>query len=226
MTFKSFFHHGLGIVMTRGIRFSVAALAMLFAFGGALQAGVINATFLSVADNSQSFAPYVSNVSFGDTFKIVVTMDNGGSSLVNQTWVQNDVQSVTFEFNNGAHTTVFGPIFNTFTGSFVTDGAGLLTATPTFLRYDPPSVISTNSAHTPTSFYVDGNNDFYYTDSGNRSVGLLNPSQVLVASNWTLAPAAAVPEPSTIAVFGIGLCAFVVNVARRRRIAKQHGAMV
>ena len=212
--------------MTKGIQFSVAALAMLFAFGGQLQAGIINATFLSIADNSEYFAPYVSNVSFGDTFKIVVAMDNGGSSLVNQTWVRNDVQSVTFDFNNGAHTTVFGPSFDVFIGGFVTDGAGLLISIPEF-ESASPDIISTNSAQTPYAFYVNSFNDLYFTGAGNFSVGLLDPVQALVASNWTIAPpAASVPEPSTIAVFGMGLCAFVVNVARRRRNAKQQGAMV
>ncbi len=225
MAFNSFFHHGSGIVMTKGIQVVVAAVAMLFAFGGQLQADVVIATFLSTADNSQVGNPYVDNVSFGDTFKIVVTMDNGGSSLVNQTWVQLDVQSVTFEFNNGAHTTVFGPSFDAFIGGFVTDGAGLLISIPEFESANA-SVISTNSAQTPSAFFVNTFNDLYQTDFGGYSVGLPDASQVLVASNWTIAPAAAVPEPSTIAVFGIGLCAFVVNVARRRRNAKQQGAMV
>ena len=226
MTFKRFFHHGLGIVMTKGIQFSVAALAMLFAFGGQLQAGVVTATFLSTADNTQFGGSYVDNVSFGDTFKIVVAMDNGGSSLANQTWGQSDLLNVTFDFNNGAHKSVFGPTFDNFSGGFVTNGAGILTAIPQFSSAIP-SIISTNSAHTPNAFYVNGFNDLYFTDVYNFSVGLLDPSQVPVASNWTIAPpAAAVPEPSTIAVFGMGLCAFVVNVARRRRNAKQQGAMV
>ena len=211
--------------MTKGIQFSVAALAMLFAFGGQLQAGVVTATYLSVADNSQMGQAYVDNVSAGDTFKIVVTMDNGGSSLVNQYWGQSHVQNVTFDFNNGAHKTVFGPTFGYFAGSFVTNGAGLLISIPE-IESSSPSVISTNSAHTPHAWYVNGLNDLYFTDGYNLSVGLPAPSQVRVASNWTIAPAAAVPEPSTIAVFGMGLCAFVVNVARRRRNAKQQGAMV
>ena len=225
MTFKRFFHHGLGIVMTKGIQFSVAALAMLFAFGGQLQAGIINATFLSTADNTQFGGSYVDNVSFGDTFKIVVAMDNGGSSLANQTWGESQVLNVTFDFNNGAHKTVFGPTFNYFIGDFVTDGAGVLIAIPEFISTGSP-VISSNSSQTPNAFYVNGINDVYFTDVYNFSVGLPDASQVLVASNWTIAPAAAVPEPSTIAVFGMGLCAFVVNVARRRRNAKQQGAMV
>ena len=217
--------------MTKGIQFSVAAVAMLFAFGGQLQAGVVTATFLSVADNSQFGVAYVDNVSAGDTFKIVVTMDNGGSSLVNQYWGQSDVQNVTFDFNNGAHKTVFGPTFNYFdVGGFVTDGAGLLSSIPMFWN-NAPTVISTNSSQSPSSFWVSGGNDPYYTGSGVNlaSVGLPDPFQLLVASNWTIAPispGAAVPEPSTIAVFGMGLCAFVVNVARRRRNAKQQGALV
>lgn len=209
--------------MTKGIQFSVAALAMLFAFGGQLQAGVVTATFLSVADNTQFGGPYVDNVSFGDTFKIVVAMDNGGSSLANQTWGQSDLLNVTFDFNNGAHKSVFGPTFNFFSGNFVTDGAGVLIAIPAFISTGSP-VISSNSSQTPMSFWINGFNQLYYTDLG--TVGLPDASQALVASNWTIAPAAAVPEPSTIAVFGMGLCAFVVNVARRRRNAKQQGAMV
>ena len=225
MTFKRFFHHGLGIVMTRGIRFSVAVLAMLFAFGGQSQAGVVNATFLSTVGSNYG----VDNVSFGDTFRIVVAMDNGGSDTLNQTWGVNDIVDVTFDFNNGAHKTVFAPMFSTFSGGFVTNGAGLLTAVPDFSS-GLATVISENSSQIPISWYINGLNDVYYTlefpSFSTRSVGLVDPTQNQVASNWTIAPAAAVPEPSTIAVLGIGMSAFVVNVARRRRNTKQQGAMV
>lgn len=91
----------------KGLFFSTATLTVLSAVPAS--AAVFNATFLSTADNSGFNSPYVDNVSFGDAFKVVIALDNGGSSLLNQTWNASHVISVTFDFGNGAHTTVFDP---------------------------------------------------------------------------------------------------------------------
>jgi hypothetical protein len=70
--------------------------AVTAVMAGQSQAAVVSATFLSTADNSEGGgANYVDNVSFGDQVKIVIAMDNGGSTLFNQTWNASDVLSVT-----------------------------------------------------------------------------------------------------------------------------------
>lgn len=186
------------------------------------QAAVVSATFISTADNSEQNQPYVSNVSFGDQFKVVIVMDNGGSTLLNQTWSAVNVVSVTFDFNNGAHKTVFDPNggngLSQSLGSFVTDGSGQLTSVPLWFDEDDLNVVSTNSTQTPTSWYINSFNNKYYAGG---SVGLLVANENTIASNWTISIAsspAAIPEPSSLAVFGIGMCVAGIRAARRRSL--------
>ncbi len=55
------------------------------------------------------FSADVDNVIVGDTAVITYQLDNGGSSLLSQTWNATDIVSVTFNFGNGAHVTTFNP---------------------------------------------------------------------------------------------------------------------
>lgn len=75
----------------------------------------------------------IAGVNVGDSAKITVTLDNGGSSLMSQTWVPaTDLDSVTFYFGNGAlPTTFFSPFgggLGSSVGNFATDTAGVLTS--------------------------------------------------------------------------------------------------
>ncbi len=198
-------------------------VAVMAVTAGQSQAAVVSATFLSTADNSQIRVPYVDNVSLGDQVKVVIAMDNGGSTLINQTWDTSNVLSVTFEFNNGAHKTVFDPNggngFSNDFGSFVTDGSGQLTAVPSNWADADANAISTNSTQTPDAWFLDQFNDKYYTNNF-FSVGIPDAASNTVASNWTISfdSSGAVPEPSSFAVFGIGMCVAGVRAARRRRL--------
>lgn len=202
---------------------AVMAVTVIAVTVGRSQAAVVSATFLSTANNSNDEEPYVDNVSLGDQFKVVIAMDNGGSTLFNQTWNASDVLSVTFEFNNGAHKTVFDPNggdgFSTNVGSFVTNGSGQLTSVPSsWTDEDNVNIVSTNSTQTPNAWFLNSLNDKYYTNDFDFSVGLLNANENTIASNWTISSAAAIPEPSSLAVFGIGMCVAGVRAARRRRV--------
>ena len=212
--------------MFRAIQLAVC-VAVMAVMAGQSQAAVVSATFLSTADNWEIGNDYVDNVSYDDQVKIVITMDNGGSTLVNQTWDASHVLSVTFEFNNGAHKTVFDPNggdgFSTDVGSFVTDGSGQLTAVPSdWSANSGVNVISTNSTQTPFEWYLNGFNDIYYTNIPFYifSVGIPDAGSNVIASNWTISidSSGAVPEPSSLAVFGIGVCVAGVRAARRRRL--------
>ena len=201
---------------------AVMAVTVMAVTVGRSQAGVVSATFLSTANNSEFNVPYVDNVSLGDQFKVVIAMDNGGSTLFNQTWNASDVLSVTFEFNNGAHKTVFDPNggdgFSTNVGSFVTNGSGQLTSVPSsWTDEDNVNIVSTNSTQTPYDWFLNSLNDKYYTQFG--SVGLQDSIENTIASNWTISSSpTAIPEPSSLAVFGIGMCVAGVRTARRRRL--------
>jgi hypothetical protein len=210
--------------MFRAIQLAVC-VAVMAVTAGQSQAAVVSATFLSTASNATFGDPYVDNVSLGDQFKVVIAMDNGGSTLINQTWDASNVLSVTFEFNNGAHKTVFDPNggdgFSTRVGSFVTDGSGQLTAVPSSWTDDSnANAISTNSTQTPNAWFLNRFNEKYYTNNFSFAVGIPDAASNTVASNWTISfdSSGAVPEPSSLAVFGIGVCVAGVRAARRRRL--------
>lgn len=206
--------------MFRAIQLALC-VAVMAVMAGQSQAGFVSAIFLSTADNTQYNNGYVDNVSFGDQFKVIVAMDNGGSTLLNETWTANDILSVTFDFNNGAHKTVFDPNggggFDLFIGSFATNGLGQLTAVPLFFDQTNVNVISTNSSQSPNAWFLDELNDKYYINFSAESVGIPDSVANLIASNWTISSPAAVPEPSSLVLFGIGTCVAGVRAAHRRR---------
>lgn len=160
----------------------------------------------------------VDNVIVGDTAVITYQLDNGGTSLFNQTWNASDIVTVTFNFGNGAHVTTFNPNggdgLSVSTGSFVTNASGQLTAVPSDW-YDATNlnVVSTNSTQTPNAWFVSGFNAVYYTNDFDYSVDLTNVSGNIVAANWTIQPAQTqtTPEPGTLlgllAVGSLGLLA-------------------
>jgi len=164
------------------------------------------------------FSADVDNVIVGDTAVITYQLDNGGTSLFNQTWNASDIVTVTFNFGNGAHVTTFNPNggdgLSVSTGSFVTNASGQLTAVPSDW-YDATNlnVVSTNSTQTPNAWFVSGSNAVYYTNNFDYSVDLTNVSGNIVAANWTIQPAQTqtTPEPGTLlgllAVGSLGLLA-------------------
>ncbi|MGK7881258.1 MAG: PEP-CTERM sorting domain-containing protein [Crocosphaera sp.] len=189
------------------------------------QAAVFNFTYTDTVSNNNG----VDNVSVGDTAVITYELDNGGTSLINQTWTDSDIVSVTFDFGNGAHITTFDPnggdglIFST--GSFTTDGAGQLTAVPSSWAdadtvAGTVNVISTNSSQTPSGWVVAGGNSVYATDIGLASlatVSLANVSGNIVASNWTVeaAEVPSTPEPGTI--LGLLAVGSITALTRKRK---------
>ena len=212
----------------RAIRLAVAIVCLLFACAEHAQAAVVAATFVSTADNSQYGNGYVDNVSAGDLVIIRLYMDNGGGSLFNQTWNASQVLSVCFEFNNGAHKTVFGAGVNDDSGNggiFATDHLGVLTAVPfNWTGSFPSTVLSTNSSQTPLFWYLNNGNDKYYTDVDadgydDLSVGIPNPLATTFAANWTIASEVpAVPEPTSMAIFGIGALGLALRKRRKSKV--------
>ncbi|MCZ8358786.1 MAG: PEP-CTERM sorting domain-containing protein [Microcystis sp. LE19-388.1G] len=176
-------------------------------------AAIFTATYTDTVSSAS-----VDNVTSGNTAVITYQLDNGGSSLLSQTWNATDIVSVTFNFGNGAHVTTFDPNgvggdgLSTTTGSFVTNASGQLTAVPSNWSDDSNlNVVSTNSTQTPFSWFVNGGNGVYYTDNGD--VSLTNVAGNIVAANWTIQPAQTqtTPEPGTVlgllAVGSLGLLA-------------------
>ncbi|TRU57941.1 MAG: PEP-CTERM sorting domain-containing protein [Microcystis aeruginosa Ma_QC_C_20070823_S13] len=163
----------------------------------------------------------VDNVTAGDTAVITYQLDNGGTSLLGQTWTASNIVTVTFNFGNGSHVTTFNPNggdgLSVSLGSFVTNASGQLTAVPSNWRDSSNlNVVSTNSTQTPRSWYVNGNNGVYYTFPINM-VGLTNASGNIVAANWTIQPAQTqtTPEPGTL--LGLLAVGSLGALARKRQ---------
>lgn len=175
------------------------------------QAAIFNFTYTDTVSLAG-----VDNVSIGDTGVITYELDNGGTSLLNQTWTASDLVSVTFDFGNGAHTTTFDATLESSIGSFTTDGAGQLTAVPSsWFNFTSVNVISTNSSQTPSFWFVNGNNEVYGTDNG--SVFFTNVEDNVFASNWTVEAAETVstPEPGTI--LGLLAVGSLTALTRKRK---------
>ena len=163
----------------------------------------------------------VDNVNVGDTAVITYQLDNGGTSLLGQTWTASNIVTVTFNFGNGSHVTTFNPNggdgLSKSIGSFVTNGLGQLTAVPSgWTDFSNVNVVSTNSTQTPLEWFVNGGNAVYYTSSSNR-VGLTNVSGNIVAANWTIQPAQTqtTPEPGTL--LGLLAVGSLGALARKRQ---------
>ena len=168
--------------------------------------------------------PLVDNVNVGDTAVITYQLDNGGSSLLSQTWNATDIVSVTFNFGNGAHVTTFNPNgvggdgLDSTTGSFVTNASGQLTAVPSdWNDVSNVNVVSTNSTQTPTQWFVNGGNGVYYTNNFGKEVNLTNVAGNIVAANWTIQgpQTQTTPEPSTL--FGLLAVGSLGLLARKRQ---------
>lgn len=202
----------------RSIALTTVCLMLSGVWGGQAAAAPFVATFTSVADNTEFGEPFVDNVSAGDPFVVQIVLDNGGTSIGNQTWTSADVVSVTFDFGNGAHRTVFNPNggdgFTTSVGSFGTDAAGNLTQVPSDWTDSSVTVVSTNSSQTPSAWFLNAANDKYYTNSFAFAVGIPSPNANTIVSNWTIAP---IPEPSAVALLGLGVV--LGGLALRRRSA-------
>ncbi|MFN7245102.1 MAG: PEP-CTERM sorting domain-containing protein [Microcystis sp.] len=181
-------------------------------------AAIFTATYTGTVAAPTS-SPLVDNVSVGDTAVITYQLDNGGTSLLSQTWNATDIVTVTFNFGNGAHVTTFNPNggdgLSVSTGSFVTNASGQLTAVPSEWYDDTNvNVVSTNSTQTPIEWYVNGFNGVYYTDPNYYyEVNLTNVEGNIDPANWTIQPAQiqTTPEPGTLlgllAVGSLGLLA-------------------
>jgi len=200
-----------------GIALGVAGLGVVLqVVNSPANALVFNATYTGTVSNVSG----VNGISVGDSAVITVALDNGGTSIDSQTWTPSDVQSITFNFNNGANETVFNPVLTTTSGTFVTNGAGVLTSVTSMLNSNNVSVKSTNSTTVPSGFFLNGANQVFYTSDFNDSVSLTNVTNDIKAADWTISAASSpVPwdfNPTAGAAIGIPLF-FGLRILRGRR---------
>jgi hypothetical protein len=189
-------------------------LPILFLFAG-FQA---NAALIQFQyDDTISYSSITGLVA-GQSATITVGLDNGVAGDVSQTWTAGDLTSVTFDFNNGGLVTTFdspwGGHLGSGAGNFTTNGSGTLTGVmSSWWDFGVGSdYTSSGIPVTPVGWSLNGHNGVFSAD-GRGSVSLTKVSGLISAANWN--KVAAVPEPSIIALFGLGLVG--IGFARRRR---------
>jgi hypothetical protein len=196
-------------------------LPLLFLFAG-FQA---NAALFQFQFEDTISATSISGLSVGQSASITVGLDNGGTSLLSQTWTASDLTAVTFDFNNGGYvTTFYDPFYGGLTagvGDFATDPSGTLTSVlSTWFDLAVAGDFTTSDASVYLYYwYLDGHIEaFSFFDASGR-FGLdlehnaSGSGKLLDPEHWTLV--SVVPEPSIIALFGLGLAG--LGLVRRRQ---------
>ncbi len=156
----------------------------------------------------------LTGISVGDPASVTVTLDNGNATNISQTWTANDLQSVTFNFNNGGLVTTFsdpfdGGLFRGI-GNFETDGTGMLTAVlGNWEDRNANTDFATNGPALGTDFdwFLNGNNDVYFEDNSARQAGFNNVANIENPASWS--QVAPVPVPSAILLMGTGLLGLI-----------------
>ena len=154
----------------------------------------------------------------GDPVSITVTLDNGGTSDQSQVWTSADLQTVTFDINNGAATaSFFSPFDGGLTnnvGSFATDALGNLISAPSNWGDFPVTADFAVSLPFDANlrWYINGYNTVLVDAEPSIQLSLFDVSGNIDPANWTRVTA--LPLPPTLLLLLVGLGG--VALLRRR----------
>ncbi len=190
-------------ILMRAIRASLCFVLGFVAVGA--NAVPVQMTAVTTLNHSKTDIP---GTTMGDTLTILVIVDNGGTSLLSQSWTVLNI--VSGRVDVGTYTAFYTSSFSAGSG-FTTDAAGLLT-TAVFadLVGDVSDTFGTsavgalfNDAVRDTQERLTRFGDAVDQPNGNLSL-------------WSVA-FVSVPEPGTLGLIGAGLIG--IGLARRRRNA-------
>lgn len=195
---------------------SILALGLSTAFSmiGTAEAASVYASYTGTVATSGFL-----EVPAGSSIIYIVEMDNGGSSLLNQTWNQSDLRSIIFSANDGAILTTFEANRSLSSGSFASDGTGALSLVAEI--FDEFVIRSTNLSKTNQGVSINGNNSVFYGRNDGEpipspSISEVDPSENQNEGNWTLSTSPPpIPEPTSAIL--LGFAALTSLVSRRRK---------
>lgn len=185
------------------IRAIAAALSALTIVGGA-HAATFDYQFTSTVTSAMT-----PGVAVGDLVTLDMYLDNGGNTAASQTW--DGTQVIDFTLHAGTYSATYRTVYMPSTFVFQTNGG----AGVSNVQFDGTDPTSFNTDSFSSGFY----GDYLYSNPvfvDSRGAYNWVADQFTNTSAWAeVAPAAAVPEPTNMALMFAGLCAFVVM--RRRR---------
>ena len=159
----------------------------------------------------------------GDPASITVTLDNGGTSDLSQVWTAADLQSVTFDINNGAATVNFFSPFDgglildpaAGPGSFATDAAGNLVSVPSGEtgwqdRFVTADFAASFPFDTSLFWFINGANPLLFDESRLLALSLAEVQGMSDPANWTRVTVTALPLPPTLLLLLVGLGGLVL----------------
>ena len=166
-------------------------------------------------ESTISTAPLSLPAAVGDPASITVTLDNGGTSDLSQVWTAADLQSVTFDINNGAATVSFFSPFDGgllgADGNFATDAAGNLISAPS--NWQDRNVTADLTASfafiAELRWFINGANpvlsDNAFGFPSSLQLVLTDAQAMLDPANWTRVTATAISLPPTLLLLLVGL---------------------
>lgn len=165
---------------------------------------VVAAPFSYEYADTVSFSD-VFSVNNGDPVKVIVILDNGGTTRNSQTWTSADLKAVVFNFNNGTAVKTFCAPFDgglvSSGGNFMSDGTGALTSVMTnWADNSVDTDFTTDMVMPEYGWYLKGVNNVYDESNGSFSVNFTDVGNMLTASNWatsTLTPSCPPPNAPT-----------------------------
>jgi hypothetical protein len=196
-------------------RFILISLALLGLSVSSVNAALVQFEYV----DTMSFTN-IAGLSAGQTAIITVALDNGVAGNISQVWTSSDLQSVTFDFNNGVLLTTFespwGGSLAGGLGNFSTDATGNLDSVMTsWFDAEVGIDYTSNSSAIPSTWILNGFNSMYRDTSG--LVQLTNVSSMLSPTSWS--QVSAVPVPAAVWLFGTALIGLIGFDKRKSRIA-------
>jgi len=154
------------------IRLLTAAFFFTLISGGAV-AAPFSVSYVGTMQNATAAGAFFANIVNGETYKVTLVMNNGGTSSQSQTWVASDLVSIKWEFNDSRDVVFEQNIDPSYTdnysiiGTATTDAKGALTVFFTdisnggyvFQAVGLPDLVS------PAAWFLNGNNDVFYSDA-------------------------------------------------------------
>jgi len=152
----------------------------------------------------------------GESFTLRLALDNGGSSLISQTWGAAHFVSLSGSTAGGyTWSTTAGTTFDS--GNFATDGLGNVSAVGEWRNFILPGtapVITSQFGPSLGAWAIDGTNQVLLSNGINTSLGDASVTNNQNPASWSAA--LAIPEPSQASVAALVLSGALLGSRRRK----------